>query len=167
MLVLKKSGCWTSQFSKYGRSNIPCFVSVDDRLWIRIGDRKSRRLLSFKNRWRRLDILAETLIPFVIWKRNWTSKNGGCDPLWNETEISRIQSEKSQECVWKSCFSSCESLPSATFENNSELQRIKEFAFTLSGMKTIQVLASSEVVCNQSFSECISLIDMITDLQVL
>jgi hypothetical protein len=44
-------------------------------------------------------------------------------------------------------FSFCTSFASVTIESNSTLQRIEESAFALSGLKTIQIPASVEVLC--------------------
>jgi hypothetical protein len=49
------------------------------------------------------------------------------------------------------------SLPSVTFESNSKLHRIDESAFGWSGLKTIEIPASVEVVCKSCFYECKSL----------
>jgi hypothetical protein len=55
------------------------------------------------------------------------------------------------------CFFSCESLTSVTFELNSKLQRIEEYAFIESGLRIIQVPASVEVLCKCCFAYCESL----------
>jgi hypothetical protein len=44
------------------------------------------------------------------------------------------------------CFSNCTSLTSVTFESNSKLQRIEESAFEKTGLRTIQIPATVEVL---------------------
>jgi hypothetical protein len=61
------------------------------------------------------------------------------------------------ENLCESCFSNCRSLASITFESNSKLQRIEEYAFAESGLKTIHIPGSVEVLCKNSFSKCNSL----------
>jgi hypothetical protein len=70
---------------------------------------------------------------------------------------SAIVIESRIEILCESCFSNCRSLTSVTFESNSKLQRIEEYAFADSGLTTIQVPASVEVLCKKCFNCCISL----------
>jgi hypothetical protein len=55
------------------------------------------------------------------------------------------------EILGESCFSNCQSLASITFESDSKLQQIEESAFAESGLTTIEVPASVEVLCNRCF----------------
>jgi hypothetical protein len=55
------------------------------------------------------------------------------------------------EIISESCFSNCTSLTSVTFESNLKLQRISESAIEKSGLITIQIPASVEIVL---FSLC-------------
>jgi hypothetical protein len=50
------------------------------------------------------------------------------------------------EIVNESCFSNCKSLTTITFESDSELQRIAEYVFEGSGLRTIDNPVSVEVV---------------------
>jgi hypothetical protein len=51
----------------------------------------------------------------------------------------------------QNCFSKYKSFTSVILEPSSKLQRIKQFAFELSGLSTIIVLASVEVLCKFCF----------------
>jgi hypothetical protein len=53
---------------------------------------------------------------------------------------------KSVEVLCKECFSNCKSLTSITFESDSRLQRIEERAFAGTGLKSIIVPSSVEVL---------------------
>jgi hypothetical protein len=70
---------------------------------------------------------------------------------------SAVVIESRIEVLCERCFFSCESLTSVTFQSNSKLQRIEEFAFQWSGLTTIEVPASVEVLCKSCFSSCKSL----------
>jgi hypothetical protein len=56
------------------------------------------------------------------------------------------------------------SLTSVTFELNSKLHQIEEHAFDWSGLTTIQIPASVEVLCKSCFSNCWSLTSVTFEL---
>jgi hypothetical protein len=51
----------------------------------------------------------------------------------------------------KSCFSKWFSLKSLTFQTGSKLQRIEEYGFSSSGLQSIIIPASAEILCNHAF----------------
>jgi hypothetical protein len=54
-------------------------------------------------------------------------------------------------------FSECGSLRTISFESNSKLSRIEGSAFSESGLRSIHLPASLEVICESCFSHCKSL----------
>jgi hypothetical protein len=57
----------------------------------------------------------------------------------------------------KESFSECRSLESVTFENCSRLERIGEYSFFHSGLRSIEIPSSVVVLGTLSFRECRSL----------
>jgi phage protein U len=55
------------------------------------------------------------------------------------------------------CFSHCQSLTSVTFDANSRLSRLEKEAFCGSGLQSIHLPGSLEVICGSCFSSCRSL----------
>jgi hypothetical protein len=95
-----------------------------------------------------------------FWRQVWVHEglieifrhDSSC-PVWTQ----RVWISSSSSRFARLYFPNCRSLMSVTFESNSKLQRIDESAFQGSGLKTIDVPASVEVVCKSCFSECKSL----------
>jgi hypothetical protein len=58
----------------------------------------------------------------------------------------------SVEMICESCFSSCKSLISVTFDANSRLSRLEKLAFCRSGLQSIRLPGSLEVICESCFS---------------
>jgi hypothetical protein len=57
-------------------------------------------------------------------------------------------------CVLPQTYvSNCKSLTSITFESSSKLHRIDESAFALSGLMTIHLPSSAELLCKSCFSQ--------------
>jgi hypothetical protein len=63
----------------------------------------------------------------------------------------------SVEVICESCFSSCKSLASVTFEANSRLSRVEKAAFCKTGLQSIHLPRSLEVICEFCFFYCKSL----------
>jgi hypothetical protein len=65
--------------------------------------------------------------------------------------------------ICESCFYSCRSLPSVTFDANSRLSRLEKKAFYGSGLQSIHLPGSLEVICESCFSSCRSLASVTFD----
>jgi hypothetical protein len=61
------------------------------------------------------------------------------------------------EILGSSCFSSCKSLSSISFESNSRLNRIESNAFSSSSLKSISIPRNVEILGSSCFSDCKSL----------
>jgi hypothetical protein len=70
----------------------------------------------------------------------------------------------SVEVVWESCFYSCDSLTSVTFDANSQLFRLEKKAFSESGLQSIHLPGSLEVICESCFYSCDSLASVTFDV---
>jgi hypothetical protein len=67
------------------------------------------------------------------------------------------------EMICGSCFHTCESLTSVTFDANSQLSRLEKKAFYRSGLQSIHLPGSLEVICEFCFASCESLASVTFD----
>jgi hypothetical protein len=65
--------------------------------------------------------------------------------------------------IGEGCFSCCNSLASVIFDPNSRLSRIKKDAFFKSGMQSIHLPGSLEMIGELCFSSCKSLTSVTFD----
>jgi hypothetical protein len=65
-----------------------------------------------------------------------------------------VHIDSSVEVIYESCFDSCNSLASVTFDSNSRLSRLESGAFRESGLQSIHLPGSLEVICESCFSHC-------------
>jgi hypothetical protein len=101
-----------------------------------------------------------------FWYKRWV-RRGVTDVLRHDSfcsaSIQRARISSSILRFARTCFSNCRSLTSVTFESNSKLHRIEEFAFQGSDLKTIVIPTSIEVVCKYCFSNYESLTSVICE----
>jgi hypothetical protein len=74
-----------------------------------------------------------------------------------------VHVDSSIEVICESCFDSCKSLASVTFDGNSRLSRLENWAFGWSGLQSIHLPGSLEVICESCFSSCKSLASVTFD----
>jgi hypothetical protein len=70
---------------------------------------------------------------------------------------------RSLEVICDSCFDSCESLTSVTFDANSRLSRLENEAFCGSRLQSIHIPGSLEVICESCFYSSDSLTSVTFD----
>jgi hypothetical protein len=75
----------------------------------------------------------------------------------NFSSSSDIKIPSTIEIVGCSCFSSCQSLSSISFEFNSQLTRIESNAFAFSSLQSILIADNVEILGSRCFSYCKSL----------
>jgi hypothetical protein len=75
----------------------------------------------------------------------------------NFSSSSNIIISSDIEILGSSCFSSCESLSSISFESNSRLIRIESSAFSYSSLESISIPRNVEIFGSSCFSSCRSL----------
>jgi hypothetical protein len=75
----------------------------------------------------------------------------------NFSTSSRIEIGRDVEILGSSCFSSCYSLSSVSFESESRLIRIESSAFSYSSLESIIIPRTVEILCSECFSSCKSL----------
>jgi hypothetical protein len=75
----------------------------------------------------------------------------------NFSSSSTIRISSDIEILGSSCFSSCKSLSSISFESNLRLTRIESSAFSSSSLTSIALPRNFEILGSSCFSECESL----------
>jgi hypothetical protein len=65
--------------------------------------------------------------------------------------------------ICESCFSVCKSLASVTFDSDTKVSRFDDHAFGESGLTSIHIPSSVEVICEDCFSKCKSLASVTHD----
>jgi hypothetical protein len=75
--------------------------------------------------------------------------------------LSQIVIPSCVEFIAEQCFRRCKSLNELIFENDSNLKRIDKYAFSSSGLKSVQIPAKVESIGEGCFSHCESLNEVI------
>jgi hypothetical protein len=72
--------------------------------------------------------------------------------------LTAVHLPASIEVIGESCFYSCGSLTSVTFDAGSRLSRIESDAFASSGVQTVHIPASVEFIDPRAFLNCKSVV---------
>jgi hypothetical protein len=92
--------------------------------------------------------------PFFIFDGPFLKSKDGRQLLHYFGSASRIGIPNTAEIIGQYCFSECESLIEAIFEDESNLKRIDENAFSCTGLKLIRIPKSVEFLGKKCFCKC-------------
>jgi hypothetical protein len=72
----------------------------------------------------------------------------------NFSDLLHLEIPQSIEILCSSCFESCKSLSSISFESNSRLTRIESKASSFSSLQSIEIPRNVEILCSSCFADC-------------